>query len=176
MSGKLIFVVGMLGIGGYVGHNMASHDPAVFEATPDQVRAQLADARTSLPRRDGPGEITIWSIGTSDRGVALRMKYSATSPTLSCEAVVTPVDGGGSRAVADCGGGSGSSAMADTQAQLRVPMFDEHIRATLEKRPFDRAAVDGAESAIAMKNMGGMQREALREADRMQGETAGAAR
>jgi phage host-nuclease inhibitor protein Gam len=40
-------------------------------------------------------------------------------------------------------------------------MFEEHIAATLNKRPFNRGNVDAKEVAAVFKNLGGMQREAL---------------
>ena len=47
-------------------------------------------------------------------------------------------------------------------------MFEEHIQSVLKGREFNRKIVDDKQMAIAMKNMGGMQRETLKTADEMQ--------
>ena len=174
MSAKLVFLVGVLGVGGYAGYKMSNYDPAVFAYSKEQVQTMLADAKTSLPRRDGDGQIQIWSTGRSEKGVKLNMQYASWAPLLECEAVITAVAPTQSRVVPDCGGGSTSgSAIGDTQKQLRVPMFAEHIQATLNKRAFNRDRVDQMESATVLKNLGGMQREALRSADEAQRLQAG---
>ncbi|NLH79799.1 MAG: hypothetical protein GX458_03000 [Phyllobacteriaceae bacterium] len=122
----------------------------------------LTSARTTMPRRDGGGQIEIWSAGRSSRGVTLNMKYASWAPLLECQAVVTTVAADKTRVEPDCSGAAASnSAIGNTQAQLRVPMFAEHIEATLAKRPFDREKVDRAESAVVMQNLTGMQREGL---------------
>lgn len=129
----------------------------------------LADARTTLPRSDGPGEIKIWGAGRSDKGVKLNMQYASWAPLLDCEAVVTVVAPEQSRVVAACGSDTpGDSAIGRTQDALQSPMFEEHIAATLGKRAFNRDTVSAKEAATVMKNMGGMQREALRRSDEMQ--------
>lgn len=161
MSGKLVFLVGLLGLGGYMGHTMMNYDPTVVSYSKEQVETLLADARTTLPRRDGDGEIQIWGSGRSNDGVALKMQYSSTAPVLECQAVVTALAPDQSRVVADCGGDpQNPSAIGRTQDELRVPMFEEHIQATLGGRPFNRSTALQKESAIAMRNLGGMQREA----------------
>ena len=167
MSGKLIFVVGMLGIAGYVGKNMGSYDPSIVAQSREQVQALLADATTTLPRRDGPGEIKIWGTGKTDKGVSLKMQYASWAPVLDCDAVITAVAPDKSKVVADCGGASGKSAIGNTEVQLRAPMFDEFIQSKLEARDFDRKLVDQKEAAVVFKNLDGMQREALRESDKM---------
>ena len=51
--------------------------------------------------------------------------------------------------------------MSRTQDALRSPMFEEHIVATLKKRPFNRDNVTAKETAAVFKNLNGMQQEAL---------------
>jgi hypothetical protein len=160
MSARLVFILaGALAVGGC---NLAS-DPTVFPYAKDQVQSMLADAKTTLPRRDGPGEmIKIWGAGRSAKGVRLNMKYASWAPLLECEAVITAITPKESRVVADCGKSSNSdSAMSRTQDSLRAPMFEEHIAATLNKRAFDRGKVDAKEAAAVFQNLGAMQREAL---------------
>ena len=159
MTAKLVLVfAGALALAGCKGS-----DPTLFPYSADQVRTILSDAKTTLPRRDGPGEIKIWANGRSAKSVTLNMKYASWAPLLECEAVITPVTPKESRVVADCGKSvnNDSSAMARTQDQLRAPMFEEHIAATLNKRPFDRSKVDAKNTAAVFQNLGGMQREAL---------------
>lgn len=172
MSGKLFLLLGVLGVGGYAIVNHTPGDPTLFPLPKEKVVAMLAEGRTTMPRRDGDGEIKIWSSGTSMKGVTLNMQYASWAPMLSCEAIVTSVTPEESRVVTDCGGGDSTSAIANTQDQLRAPMFEEHVQATLRGRPFDRASVDAKETAIAMGNLGGMQREALKRSDEMQRMTA----
>jgi hypothetical protein len=160
MSAKLVFcLAGALVVGGC---NLGS-DTAVVPYSRDQVQTMLVDAKTTLPRRDGPGEmIRIWSAGRSANGVRLNMKYASWAPLLECEAIITAITPKESRVVADCGKSPNSdSAIRNTQDSLRAPMFEEHIAATLNKRAFDRHNVDRKETAAVFQNLGGMQREAL---------------
>jgi hypothetical protein len=160
MSAKIGFILaGALVVGGC---NLSS-DPTVFPYSTDQVQTMLVNAETTLPRRDGPGDmIKIWGAGRSANGVKLNMKYASWAPLLECEAIITAITPNESRVVADCGKGTNSdSAVSRTQDSLRAPMFEEHIAATLEKRAFNRSTVDRKEAAAVFRNLGGMQREAL---------------
>jgi hypothetical protein len=159
MSAKLVFILaGALAVGG-----CNRSDPTIFPYSVDQVRTMLSDAKTTLPRRDGPGEmIKIWANGRSSKSVTLNMKYASWAPLLECEAVITSIKPKETRVVADCGKSTNSgSAMSRTQDSLRAPMFEEHIAATLNKRAFNRSNVDAKEVAAVFQNLGGMQREAL---------------
>ena len=158
MSAKLVFILaGALAVGG-----CNRSDPTIFPYSVDQVRTMLSDAKTTLPRRDGPGEmIKIWGAGRSAKGVTLNMKYASWAPLLECEAIVTSITPKESRVVADCGKSNSDSAISRTQDSLRAPMFEEHIAATLNKRAFNRSKVDAKETLAVFQNLGGMQREAL---------------
>ena len=160
MSARLVFILAGASVVG--GCNLSS-DPTLFPYSRDQVQNMLVDAKTTLPRRDGPGEmIKIWGAGRSSKGVKLNMKYASWAPLLECEAVITSITPKESRVVADCGTSTNSdSALSRTQDSLRAPMFEEHIAATLNKRAFDRSNVDMKEAAAVFKTLGGMQREAL---------------
>jgi hypothetical protein len=167
MSAKLVFVVGVLGVGGYFGHQMMKFDPTVFPYSKEQAQTMLVEATTTLPRNDGGG-IKIWSEGRSEKGVALAMHYDTGAPQLDCEAVVTEIAPNKVRVVPDCGSGPAGSAIGNTEHALRAPWFEEHIQATLNHRAFNRSIVSGKETALVFKNLGGMQHEALRNADEMQ--------
>ena len=157
------FLLGLLLVGGLVGREAWNYDPKAYPYSRDQVQAMLVDAKTTLPRRDKDGKIEIWSAGRSAKGVKLNMKYAATAPLLECEAIVTAINPKESRVVADCGTSpnSDTSAMSRTHDALRSPMFEEHIVATLKKRPFNRDNVTAKETAAVFKNLNGMQQEAL---------------
>jgi hypothetical protein len=173
MSGKLFFIVSVLGIGGFYGYKASNYDPTIFPYSKEQVQSMLTDAKTSLPRRDGDGTIEIWSPGSTASGVKLHMKYDTTAPLLDCEAVITELATDSTRVVPECGGGGSGSALSDTTDAIQVPMFQEHILSILNKREFDRETVSKQEMAVAWKNMGGMQREALKTADEMQRSSKG---
>src|ERR1700730_8311377 len=100
--GKLLFLVGVLGVGGYIYHKASTFDPTVFAYSKEQVQAMLEDAKTTLPRRDGGGQIRIWSPGRSERGVRLNMQYASWAPLLSCEVVITAIAPDQTRVVPDC--------------------------------------------------------------------------
>ena len=168
MSAKLIFAAGVLGVGGYVGHRMTTYDPAVFAMSKAQVERQLLSARTTMPRRDGPGEIQIWAAGRSPHGVALNMRYADWAPVIACEARIDAVAAAETRVVTDCTGETHGSAIASTERALQAPMFDEHIASILNHRAFRRETVDSKEVGIVMKNMGGMRHEAMKSADEAQ--------
>jgi hypothetical protein len=160
MSAKLGFILaGALAVGGC---NIIP-DPTVFPYSKDQAQKMLVDSQTTLPRRDGPGEmIKIWGTYRSAKGVRLNMKYASWAPLLECEAIVTSISPKETRVVADCGKSANSdSAMVRAQDALRAPMFEEHISATLNKRAFNRSKVDMKEKVAVFQNLGGMQREAL---------------
>lgn len=169
MGAKLFFLTGLLGFGGYFGYKVTSYDPAVVPYSKAEVQEMLASARTTMPRRDGDGNINIWGTGKTSDGVGLAMKYAEAdwAPLITCRAVITELGPKESRVVADCGSPSGKSAMADTTLAMRAPMFDEHIQSKLQHREFDRKRADSKEVGIAMRNMGGMQKEALKTADQM---------
>ena len=159
MGAKLVLILAGASVLG--GCNLSS-DPTVFPYSRDQVQTMLVDAKTTVPRRDGPGEmIKIWGAGRSAKGVKLNMKYASWAPLLECEAIVTSITAKETRVVADCGKSNSDSAMSRTQDALRAPMFEEHIAATLNKRVFNRSKVDAKETLAVFQNLGGMQREAL---------------
>jgi hypothetical protein len=167
MKFVVYLVVGaLLAGGGCYLYRDANFDPTLFALSKDQVQAMLVDAKTTLPRRDGPKDkIEIWGAGRTQKGVKLNMKYASWAPLLSCDVVITAVTPKESRVVADCGREtSDASALNRTQDGLRAPMFEEHIAATLRKRPFNRGNVDAREAAVVFKNLPGMQREALQAA------------
>lgn len=138
----------------------------VFAYSKEQVQDILVDAKTTLPRRDGGGEIQIWGDRRSEKGVTLNMQYASWAPLLKCEAVITAIEPNRSRVVPVCTSGPQSdSAMSRTQDEFQIPMFEEHIQATLNTRQFDRATVDRKEAATVFKNLGGMQDEPLRAAE-----------
>jgi hypothetical protein len=169
MVAKLVFLVGVLGVGGYAYNKASNYDPAVVPYSKEQAQAALAEATTTMPRRTGDGTIRIWGAGRSTKGVTLNMKYASWAPLLTCEAVITEVSPNESRVVPDCSDGEESdSAIANTEDQLQVPMFEEHIQSTLHKRPFNRDTVTQKEIAVVMGNMGGMQKEALKSHDEAQ--------
>ena len=170
MSAKLVIIfAGALAVSGC---NVVP-DPTVFPYAKDQVQKMLVDSKTSLPRRDGPGEISIWGDYRTSKGVKLNMKYASWAPLLECEAVVTAINPKETRVVADCGSTNSNSAISRTQDALRAPMFEEHIAATLHKRAFNRNKVDAKNTVAVFQNLGGMQQEALQmsaEARRMAAE------
>ena len=162
MSAKLVII--FAGVLALAGCNVVP-DPAVFPYAKDQVQKMLVDSKTTLPRRDGPGEISIWGDYRTSKGVKLNMKYASWAPLLECEAIVTSISPKETRVVADCGKSANSdSAISRTQDALRAPMFEEHIAATLNKRAFNRSKVDAKNSVAVFQNLGGMQREALQTA------------
>lgn len=168
MSAKLIFMAGVLGVGGYVGHTMMNHDAAVFPLSKQRVQSVLLAGRTTLPRRDGDGTIEIRGVALSSNGVTISMRYGATAPILSCQAIITEVSVDSTRVTTDCGGAStGGSAIANTGAALQVPMLDEHVRSQLNGVPFNRNVTTAKEIGIVLNNVDAMNREAMLEADRL---------
>ncbi|MFB7143235.1 hypothetical protein ACWGMK_01440 [Agrobacterium deltaense] len=161
---KIIFLATVAGIAVYFGLNMNTQkDTTLFPYTREQITAILTQARTVIPRRDGDGNIQIWGAGRSADGIKLNMRYADNAPLLECMAVVTEVTAEQSRVVAECGSpANAKSAISQTQKALQVPMFEEHIQSTLDKRSFDRTRVDQKESALVLQNMGGMQMETLK--------------
>jgi hypothetical protein len=159
MSAKLVLILaGALAVGGC---NVIP-DPTVFPYAKDQVQKMLVDSRTTLPRRDGPGDmINIWGNYRTAKGVKLNMKYASSAPLLECEAIVTSISPKETRVVAYCGKTNSDSAISRTQDALRAPMFEEHIAATLHKRAFNRSKVDAKNTVAVFQNLGGMQQEAL---------------
>jgi len=173
MSAKIIFITGLLGVGGYVGHKVMVYDPAVVPHSKAQVQQMLASEKLSFPRRDGDGTISIWSTGRTPQGVGLAMQYAADAPQIDCQAVIAELGPQESRVTVDCGAGPAGSAIGQTETALRAPMFEEYVQSKLAHREFDRSRATGKEVAVVMKNMGGMQREALKSADEAQRMEAG---
>lgn len=187
MIDKATIIIAVLGVGLGAGavfaykairtFEMPILDPTVFPYSRDETQGMLVSARNTLPRRDKDGQIQIWGVSRSDRGVVLNMQYASRAPVLRCEAVVTAVTPTRSRVAADCGGDTKSdSAIARTQDALLVPMFEEHIQATMNKRAFKRENATGKEVLTVFQNLGGMQREALKRSDEAQRSQAEARR
>lgn len=171
VAAKLVLFTGLAGIAGYVGMTASKFDPDVYPYSKDQVETMLVNARTVMERRDGDGQIKIWSVGRIKQGVKLHMRYADAdwAPTLKCRAVIEVVAPDKTRVTPDCNQDEEStSAIERTTQQLRVPMFAEHIQATLNNRAFNRDNVTAAESATVFVNMGDMQREALKRSDEAQ--------
>jgi hypothetical protein len=169
MSGGPVFFVGVGGVIAYVIYSVSSYDPQVFKMTADQAQAAIASKVLHLPRKDGDGRIEIKGISSSKGYTTMSLQYDVTAPIIPCKAVVTPVSATEVKVKADCTDEySGKSAMQDTVVAYHGAMFDEFIQSTLRKRDFDRATVDSKEMAITMKNMRGMQHEALKASDEMQ--------
>ena len=163
MDARLISTLGALGlVGGYIVYDRSNTDPTVFPYSRQQAQAVLAAAKTTIPRRDKDGQIEIWSTGRSNKGVMLNMKYASSAPLITCDVAITEVASDKVRIVPDCGADPKTeSAMARYSDEVRVPMFAEHIEATLNKRAFDRARATQKEVAITFKNMNAMQNEAF---------------
>ena len=141
-------------------------DPTVFPYSAEQARNILAVARTALPRRDGPGQIEIWSTGYSEKGVALNMQYASWASLLKCEAIITAIAPDKSRVVPDCGRSAKQDlASARMTDEARVPMFEEHIQSIMNKRVFDRTNADRKTASVVIKNIGGLHAEAMKSAD-----------
>lgn len=165
MSAKIVFAVGLLGVGGYVGHKVSSHDPSIVDMPKAEVEALLAASESRVPRKDGDGLIRIWGAGASGEGIALRMRYAPDAPLLECRAVVTAVGPDKSRVAPDCGRGGGGDAIERTTDALRAPMFAEHIAATIGKRPFNRTNADRQQIGIVLGAGSGLQDAAMRRAE-----------
>jgi len=175
MGAKVIFALGVLGLaGGYIAYEASKFDPAVYPYSRQQAQTILAAAKTTIPRKDKAGQIQIWSTGRSNKGVMLNMKYSSSAPLITCDVAITEVALNQTRVVPDCGADpKNESAIARTAEELRIPMFAEHVEATLNKREFNRERATQKEVAITFKNLNAMQNEALQsysEAQRLQRE------
>ena len=169
MSGGVVFGVGLVGVIAYVAYSMSSYDPTVFEMTADQAQTAIAKKVLHLPRKDGDGTIEIKGISSHSGYAKMTLQYDTTAPIIPCKARVTPVSASEVKVMADCtGASSGKSAMQDTVVAYHGAMFDEFIQSTLGQRDFNRQTVDSKEIAITMKNMNGMQHEALKTSDEMQ--------
>ncbi|QOZ27001.1 hypothetical protein CI1B_28930 [Bradyrhizobium ivorense] len=163
MDARLISTLGALGLaGGYVVYDTSNSDPTVYPYSRQQAQTMLVAAKTTLPRRDKSGQIEIWSTGRSSKGVMLNMKYASKAPLITCDVAITDVGPDKVRVVPDCGADpKQESAINRTSEELRVPMFAEHVEATLNKREFSRERVSRKEVAITFKNLNEMQNEAL---------------
>jgi hypothetical protein len=156
-----------LSAGGYLLHDALSTDPTIFPQSREQVQKILMEARTTLPRRDGPGSVQMWSPRHTERGIMLNMQSAAGAPVLTCRIALLSVSPGRTRVVPECSGdGSTASARARTLEEIHPFMFEEHIHAILNKRAFDRDAVDRRTTAVYARNLGAIQREARSMASR----------
>jgi hypothetical protein len=169
MNVGAVFFVGLGGVAAYVGYSVTNYDPSVFKMSAAQAQTALASKVLHLPRKDGDGTIELKGIASEGSVTEMSLQYADWAPIISCVARVTEVSKAEVKVKADCSGQSaGASAMQDTVGEFHNAMFDEFIQSTLAQRPFNRKTVDSKEMAIVMKNLGGMQREALRTSDEMQ--------
>jgi len=168
MSVKLIILAGFLGVGAYVGYKISSYDESVVPYSKAEVQSRLSGEKLSFPRRDGDGTVSIWATGRTAKGIGLSMQYAADAPQIDCQAIVTQLGPQESRVAVDCGAGPAGSAIGQTETQLRAPILEEFALSKLHGRAFNRSRSDSKEVGAVMKNMGGMQREALKSADEAQ--------
>lgn len=168
MGAKLILLVGVAGIAYYAYRQASVYDPNVFPYSKAQVEAMLSTGRSTYEGY-ARNKVEIWSEGVSTRGVMLQRQADGYDAE-SCEAVITPIDAKQTRVEADCSkkAGGASDAISDTTAQIRAVPFQEHILATMNRRPFNAMMMSNKQTALIMKNMPAMQREALRRQDEMQ--------
>jgi hypothetical protein len=135
----------------------------------DQAQTAIAKKVLHLPRKDGDGTIEIKGLSSQSGYTTMSLQYASDAPIIPCKAVVTAISATEAKVKADCSGESmGKSAMQDTLVAYHGAMFDEFIQSTLRQRDFNRDTVDSKEMAITMKNMRGMQHEALKASDEMQ--------
>lgn len=168
MNGGTFFFLGTTAILGWVGWTIAHHDQAVVDGTVEQVGGLLSGTESLVPRKDGSGNVVLRAGQMRDNKVPMWWQYSSTAPEVRCYAELEPVSESETRVTTVCGDGKTDSALQATTQQLSAVMFNEHIRSTLEGRPFDRSRVDSEQVGVVLKNMKGMQREALKTHDEMQ--------
>lgn len=169
MKELLILVSGLLGAGVYYTYAPSNLDPRVFEMSVDEAREKIASKVLNLPRYDKDGTIELKGIGGKGDYAKMTMQNHETAPIIPCTARIEALNETEVKVSADCSDGSSSaSAMNNTMVEYNVAWFDEFIQSTLDDRDFNRSTVSAKGSAITMKNMGGMQKEALRMADEMQ--------
>lgn len=168
MSAKLFFLTGLLGIGGYLGYKVTSYDPTVVPYSKAQVQSMLASGRLEVPNALGNDSRVFYGTGKTGPGVGLAFTYSKrpNAPVISCQAVITELAPNQSRVVARCGT-RGTSAMANTMDEMHEAIVDEYIQSKLHNRAFDAKRAESKVVGATMRNMGGMQKEALKTADEM---------
>lgn len=150
-----------LSAGGYLLYKTISTDPTIFLQSREQVQKLLMEARTTLPRRDGPGSIQMWSPRSTERGIMLNMQSTTGAPVLTCRIALLAVSPSRTRVVPECSGdGRAASARARTLEEIHPLMFEEHVQAILNRQAFDRNAVDRRTAAVYARNLGAIQREA----------------
>ncbi|MEZ0252380.1 MAG: hypothetical protein ACAH20_15705 [Methylobacteriaceae bacterium] len=138
-----------------------NNEPGVYRHPHEKVEAIILNSKTTIPRKDGEGNIEIWSVGSSSKGVALRMQYAESDPIIKCAAIIVPKSYETTRVRLDCRDKEASDRPVDRSEELNRVMFEEHVDAILKNRSFSRARTDAATRAIMFRNLGEMQREAL---------------
>lgn len=168
MVAKFVLVVGVLGVGGYVGHKVSSHDPSIIDLPKAEVESLLASSKSVVPSKDGKDPGRVWGVGVGERGVGLRLRFGADAPVLECRAVVTAVAPDKSRVAPDCGDDDNGSKFARVEDSYSDGMFREHIDATIARRAFDRVRAERHVAASVLGAGGEINREAMRRADEAQ--------
>jgi hypothetical protein len=169
MAAKIVFALGVMGIGGYVWYTVAQYDPSAFPYSKAAVQDILMSAETTIPSNEKLGGLRIWGAAKTAEGVDMEMRYSssASAPVIPCKAVITEIGPEKSRVVADCNITGPDSAMFRNRQEMQAPFFEEHILSKLGHQDFDSNRVAGKATATLMVNMPGMQREALKVSDEM---------
>lgn len=169
MIAKMALYTGVsaaLGVSLYFIYKHVGSEPGVYPYSREEVQRILFDARTVVPTPEGGGQTVLWGAGRSMRGVTLHMRYPKWSSVFKCEAVITAVSPTTSRVDTDCGRPpNAESARSRIDTQSRVPMFEEHIEATLRNRRFNMATVERQRAAYVLANVGDLQREARKSFD-----------
>lgn len=169
MGAKLILLVGVSAIGIFCYRQASTWDPTIFPYNKAQVEALLAKGRSDYVTMHNENS-AIWHEGTSERGVMLKRQTQGYDKSLSCEAVITPIDAQHTRVKADCAKeyDDTTDPIEGYTKKLYELAFDEHIAATIERRPFNATMLSDRQTALTLAAMPSMQREALRRQDEMQ--------
>jgi hypothetical protein len=160
MLAKLVFGLGVAGLGGYIYSTVSKFDPDVVNKSPAEVVAMLNGAKTTHPGYKDEGIVEIWSIGSGEGYVDLRSLLTDgayTSPGSDCRAKIEAIEENKTRVTADCTPPATGSAIADTTGKLKEPAFTEHIRSVMQSRPYNREWVQQQHVGVVIANMGGMQ-------------------
>jgi len=100
---------------------------------------------------------------TSPQTNEVRWQAGGSMAALDCSAKLTPVGDKGIDVTTACThSGAGEGAAASATNDITEVGFAEFVASALGKRPFDDAKVNAQSSAAVFKNLGQMQRDALK--------------
>jgi hypothetical protein len=161
MNGGMVFLAGVVAVGGYMGYSMMNHDPMVVDLPVAEVQQQLL-GKTSTYDAGTSGTGMVRTIGRTADGVRVESQYGTHWRVVPCRIVLTAEDEGSTRMAADCSVSSGPDGAGEQATdEMREAFVNEHARSIMAGEEFSLRRAEAAEDAAFAREQDAVTAEGL---------------